>query len=325
MDGNLGGIYRKPEGFRLVSLIQVTGRVVLDFGSSLVTIALGKEVSMPQWLTSTIDVFQLVVNVGALVGGAIIWKLYVANLKAARDSKDAEISNVEKNRDMWKDQAQEWKDKVQELQKRSPEFIERTLSERIQIRESEIFRFAEDKDRNEEDLKVLQREKSDLENDLLRSQGFRLMLALEEGAEETEEGEDAEPTELFQSQPGEIQVVLLGEVGVDSGQLMVTDPLYIDAEWQHDINNDDAAKTAADDPPSHVESDVAVTGEHPLWPYSYEGVMATTLSAGYGELAYKMGHAGAGVVFSTGWGDGVYPVYGELHEGRILRVFITTG
>jgi hypothetical protein len=273
---------------------------------------------MPSWLTSAVDILQLVVNIGALVGGAIIWKLYVENLKAALTAKDAAVSSVEKNRDMWKDQAQE-------LQKRSPEFMERMLSERIQTREGEISRLAEDRGRNEEALNLLQRDKANLETDLSRTRGFRLMLALEEHTEGDGEVEGTEHTASLLPQAGEIQVVLLGEVGVDSGQLMITDPCYIDAEWQHDVTIGDDAEEVAEDPSSQVETDVVDVDDQPLPPYSYKGAMKTTLSAGYGELAYKMGHAGAGVVFSTAWGDGTYPVYGELHDGRIIRVYITAG
>ncbi|MFD5277537.1 hypothetical protein ACFWIX_08260 [Pseudarthrobacter sp. NPDC058362] len=86
---------------------------------------------MPSWITPAVDVLQLLVNVGALVGGAIIWKLYVNNFKAALTSKDAAISSVEKNRDMWSD-------KAQELEKRSPEVMERILSDRIQTREGDL-------------------------------------------------------------------------------------------------------------------------------------------------------------------------------------------
>jgi len=285
----------------------------------LLTKELEKEVSMPHWLISTLDVLQLLVNVGALIGGAIIWKLYVNNLKAALTAKDSAISSVEKNRDMWRD-------KAQDLEKRSPEFMKRTLSERIQTRENEMFRLTEDKGRNEEELKVLHREKADLENDLIRSQGFRLMLDLEEGSDDQDkEVEEADPAELYQSQTTEIQVVLLGEVGVDSGLLMITDPSYIDTEWQHTLDSEGTDETAFDHSTIHIKNDMVKTGAHPIQPYSYEGIMAVMMKENYGELAYKMGHAGAGVAFSTGWGDGIYPVYGELHDGRILRVFITTG
>ncbi len=37
----------------------------------------------------------------------------------------------------------------------------------------------------------------------------------------------------------QVEVVHLGNVGVDSGQLMITDPCYIDSEWQHEPFQDD--------------------------------------------------------------------------------------
>lgn len=217
-----------------------------------------------------------------------------------------------------------WKDQAQELQKRSPEFMERILSERIHTREDEISRLAKDKGQNEEDLELLRRHKANLETDLSRTRGFRLMLALEEGTEDDGEVGDTEPMASLVSQASEIQVVLLGEVGVDSGQLMITDPCYIDDEWQNDIAVDDG-DTVDDDPLSQVETGEANGNGEAVPPYSYKGAMAVTSSAGYGELAYKLGHPGAGVVFHTAWGDGVYPVYGELHDGRIVRAYINVG
>ena len=278
---------------------------------------------MPSWLTPAVDVLQLLVNVGALVGGAIIWKLYVNNLKAALTSKDAAISSVEKNRDMWRD-------KAQELEKRSPEFVERMLSERIQTREGEISRLAEDKGRHEEALKLLERDKANLEADLSRSRGFRLMLALEEEEDAGDEGdvEEAESIDSLLPEVNEIQVVRLGEVGVDSGQLMITDPCYIDQEWQHDLalDEDTVAEIVGRRQSSQVEAGDDTPGDDQKLPsYSYRGVMEATLSNGYGELAYRLGHPGAGVAFLTAWGDGVYPVYGEMHDGRIIRVYINLG
>ena len=274
---------------------------------------------MPPWVTSALDVLQLFVNVGALVGGAIIWKLYVDNLKASLTSKDAEISSVEKNRDMWRDQAEA-------LEKRTPEAMERILSERIQTRESEIVRLNEDKERNAEALQLLEREKSNLASDLSRTRGFRLMLALE-GEGTDGELEDTTSDVMFMPQPDDIQVVLLGEVGVDSGQLMVTDPCYVDSEWQHESRSDDEneARTVSDGLNSATELTSRAPGSPRLPAYSYEGAMEATASKGYGELAYKLGHAGAGVVFYTAWGDGVYPIYGELHDGRINRAYINVG
>jgi len=276
---------------------------------------------MPPWATSALDVIQLFVNVGALVGGAIIWKLYVDNLNASLSAKDAEISSVEKNRDLWRDQAEA-------LEKRTPEAMERILSERIQTRESEIGRLNEDKERNAEALRLLQREKANLASDLSRTRGFRLMLALEDGDAEAEaDAEDTTSDVMPTPQPNDIQVVLLGEVGVDSGQLMVTDPSYVDSEWRRKSRSDDEneLRTVSDGLTGGDNLALRPPASPRLPAYSYEGAMEATASKGYGELAYRLGHAGAGVVFYTAWGDGVYPIYGELHDGRIIRAYINVG
>jgi hypothetical protein len=94
-------------------------------------------------------------------------------------------------------------------------------------------------------------------------------------------------------------LTLAGVIAVDSGQAMVGDPCYLD-EWE-------------------------------LWPtgapfdyqdkkgqYGYLGACATTLEDSFGQL----GSASA-VVFSTGYGDGLYPVFVHLDsEGRVSKVII---
>lgn len=273
---------------------------------------------MPTWILHTFEVLQVVANIGALVGGGIIWKLYVDKLKATVDSKNAEIDSVKANRELWKD-------KAEDLEKRSPEFMERMLSERIQTREAEIARLAEDRGRHTEVLEQLQREKASLATDLSRTRGFRLMLALEastvtEDAPSDPSGASTAPA----SEGGEIEVVLLGEVGVDSGQLMVTDPSYIDDEWIGGDHSGDEAWSAREDAPTLTLVQNEETNQVPQ-PFSYRGAVTATNSSGYGELRYRMGHPGAGVVFGTAWGDGVYPIYGELHDGRIVRAYINLG
>jgi hypothetical protein len=37
---------------------------------------------------------------------------------------------------------------------------------------------------------------------------------------------------------------------------------------------------------------------------------------------YDMGHEGLGVCLSTGWGDGFYPVYARILNGRVMQIFI---
>ena len=96
----------------------------------------------------------------------------------------------------------------------------------------------------------------------------------------------------------------IGEIGVDGGQAMVCDPCYIESEWK----SSDLPQDLGKGPRTHE--------------FSYDGCCRETLSKDMaGQLNYKMGHAGAGVAFSTGWGDGVYPVYATYNEeGRIVKV-----
>lgn len=179
---------------------------------------------MPEWVNEWVPVLQLLLNAGALIGGAIIWKLYVDNLKAASAVKDATIQNVEKSRD-------HWREKAEDLEKRSPEVVEKSLAERIQIRDAEINRFKEDKEFDKIALRTLEIDKAELEQDLFRTQGFRAMLALEDGYDDDDEPRDeVEPALPTEEAPKSIEVTYIGEVGVDSGQLMVTDPCYIDQE-----------------------------------------------------------------------------------------------
>jgi hypothetical protein len=97
------------------------------------------------------------------------------------------------------------------------------------------------------------------------------------------------------------EMILIGQFAVDSGQAMVGDPCYLD-EWEP--WNSDVDK---------FEDHVNKAGE-----YSYLGACNATLGEGYGTLG--MGNA---VVFSTGYGDGLYPVYAYINEdGRVAKVVI---
>ena len=97
------------------------------------------------------------------------------------------------------------------------------------------------------------------------------------------------------------EMTYIGSFSVDSGQAMVGDPCYLDEwqPWNSEEHNFDEHQTKA--------------GE-----YGYLGACGVTLKEGYGELGM-----GSAVVFTTGYGDGVYPVYAEFNDdGRIVKVSI---
>ena len=93
-------------------------------------------------------------------------------------------------------------------------------------------------------------------------------------------------------------LVFAGEFSVDSGQAIVGDPCYLH-DW-------DTSRGIDFDENSTV-------GE-----YSYNGVSATTVKHNFGTVGIHKA-----VAFSTGYGDGVYPVYVKLNdEGRVSMVVI---
>jgi len=94
---------------------------------------------------------------------------------------------------------------------------------------------------------------------------------------------------------------LIGQFSVDSGQAIIGDPCYLD-EWK--TWNADNVKFE-----QHANS----VGE-----YGYLGSCNATLGKGFGQLGgYNA------VAFSTGYGDGLYPVYADITEdGRVGMVVI---
>lgn len=297
---------------------------------------------------------QVGLNAAALVGGSVIWKMYFENLKATVGTKQAEVDLANK-------QAEILREKVADLEKRSPEVVERVLSERIEIRASEIGRLKEDKDQGTQELERVEQEVAVLRRTLDQTKGFREMLAME--SEPPQPGDpDHEAYLRWMEEHGdeedddeqvvEIVVEHLGNVGVDSGQLLITDPCYIDGEWQGEAYQDNRvyrdSETGAivkwgehfqrfneplqgygETPNTLIESGrLAQLPPPPVpdaFPYSYNGACQATLNTGHGELVYRKGHPGAGVAFGTAWGDGIYPIYGEKHDGRIVRVYVNVG
>jgi len=124
--------------------------------------------------------------------------------------------------------------------------------------------------------------------------------------------------------------ILIGHVGVDSGQLMVCDPCYIDSQWKDEkfdmkekvvfpdgqeeeikrcskrwfelIDDINDGKIRLEDVPKPAKNN-----------FSYNAVSKETLSEeGYGQLKFEMGHDGVAVAFRSGIGDGFYPVYAKI-------------
>jgi hypothetical protein len=87
--------------------------------------------------------------------------------------------------------------------------------------------------------------------------------------------------------------VEIGKVGVDSGTLLLADPSYLETELPN------------------YDKLVGLTKS--------KQVKATTDKTS--QIKYKRGHVGAGVITSTGFGDGEYPVYAKIGKVKGSEIF----
>lgn len=91
------------------------------------------------------------------------------------------------------------------------------------------------------------------------------------------------------------KIIRIGHCPVDSGQLLVIDPCYL-SNWKDGECDFDSKKIKND--------------------YD-ECAKITCSSKGAGK------HSKLGVVFSSGYGDGCYPVFAHYNnEGRIIKIEI---
>ena len=97
-----------------------------------------------------------------------------------------------------------------------------------------------------------------------------------------------------------METKLAGHCGVDSGQIMVIDPCY--------AFND-----------NYDGSDSDATGGN------YDAICRVSIADTFGEFPLPANgyHQGIGVVTSSGYGDGKYPVFVDVNEdGRVVELRI---
>ena len=138
--------------------------------------------------------------------------------------------------------------------------------------------------------------------------------------------------------PEDEEWIKLGEVGVDSGQLLVCDPCYIASQWKdekppgHPQLRDTKTGEVVDSP---VKSGKTYESEYKdgktynkairegtleeiptpeSHTFSYHGCCTSSVRHMGGQLNYLLGHAGAGVAFSSGLGDGTYDVLAKVKD-----------
>lgn len=283
-----------------------------------------------------LNYLQLGANAFALLVAGWIYGAYIKNLNSSLNLKDEQIRAVEKNISFLKD-------RISELEKKSPENIEKILNERIKIREDEIDRLSDDKQEHLEELTTKTQELQRLRSELEKSKDIRRTMELLELNLE----EDDNEFRIFSSD-AEYEIEEIGLVAVDSGQLMITDPCYIDSEWKDtefedlrllrdietgviyqfrkDFSNYEEKINGFDETVNELITSgrleqLEIDYSHKI-DFSYAGACYSTLSEkGYGSLPFKLGHEGAGIAVRTVLGDGMYPVYAEKYDGKIVRVY----
>lgn len=283
-----------------------------------------------------INYLQLGSNAFALVVAGWIYAAYIKNLNSSLQSKGEQVKAVEKNNAFLKEQ-------ISALEKKSPENIEKILNERIKIREEEITRLSEDKKSHVSELSTKSQEVKRLRSDLEKSKDIRRTVDLLELDFE----EDDDDFRLF-SADAEYEIEEMGMVAVDSGQLMITDPCYINSEWQDDkfedirllkdtetgniyqfrkdFSNYEEKIAGFDQTVNELTAsgrlEVIEIDNSDKINFSYAGACYATMSEkGYGKMPFKLGHEGAGIAVTTVMGDGMYPVYAEKYDGKIVRVY----
>jgi len=127
--------------------------------------------------------------------------------------------------------------------------------------------------------------------------------------------------------------VKIGVVGVDSGQLLICDPVYIDAQWTRDDNpkfvstliypNGTRKNIKIGSPEWWSNIDAINQGIikvetrqcEPNGRFSYGACCkVSSLEQMSGQLYYAKDRAGIGVAFSSGFGDGLYNVYARFED-----------
>lgn len=282
-------------------------------------------------MNEIIAYFQFGANAVAVAVAGWIYVAYVKNIRSMLEVKDEQLKVLEKSLSFWKD-------KASEFEKKTPEFIEEVLAKRIRLREEEIQRLSADHETHTKTISMRTREVERLRAQLEQTAYIGHALTYY----------DTESQAQLPIPEEEVTLEELGEFFVDSASVLITDPMYVQAEWDRDEPFvDDRRYVHEPSKKIYVHGEDFIRFDEPLpglsttpnallktgelrkievtreLNFSMPGAFAATSTpAGYGELKFANGNPGAGICLKTVYGDGTFTVYGERFRGDLVRVFI---
>lgn len=282
-------------------------------------------------MNELIAYFQLGANAVAVAAAGWIYLAYVKNIRSMLEVKDEQLKVLDRT-------VAYWKDKAADFEKKTPEFIEEVLSKRIRLREEEIQRLSVDQDTHAKTVRMRTREVERLRAQLEQTAYIGHALTYYDS---NSQAELPIPEE-------EVTLEELGEFFVDSASVLITDPMYVESEWDRDepfvedrryihgpsnktfIFGEDFTRFDEVLPGlGATANDLMKTGELRKVDvvrqlnFSMPGAFAATSTPlGYAALNFSNGNSGAGICLKTVYGDGIFTVYGERFRGDLVRVFI---
>lgn len=286
-----------------------------------------------------LEIITTAANLSALTVIGFIYFAYIKNLKSINDLKESQLKVAEQN-------VRLWKDKVLELERRTPEFIEKQLSERIKIREDEILRLAEDTELHSEKIQLKNREIKALQESLEKAYEYKHSITVW----------DSDKSDYVDITQSELEQKYVGTLCVDTASLMICDPWYIkmnsdlekefgftsqqnrmfkvidtgelfctdfiDSNYDLELLGIEEDLTPNEMLSKGIIEEVEYNGELPAIKTSYiKGDLSDPNYKSIQHLSFMNGRLGAGISISVG-ADGYYPVLIEYYKGEMQRIII---
>ncbi|MDH5232664.1 MAG: hypothetical protein OEY38_21610 [Gammaproteobacteria bacterium] len=283
------------------------------------------------------EIVATIANMTALAVVGIIYAAYIKNLRSVNQLKDTQLKVAEQNVKLWKD-------RVLELERRTPEFIEKQLSERIKIREEEISRLAKDSESHTEQISHKNKEIDALKSRIEKATQYRNSITVW----------DREESDFVEVSDTDLDQKHIGSLCVDTASLMICDPWY--TKMTDEVEKDECPSQSSmyrvvntgeffcvDDEEDNFAPEllgyddeltikdmvsmgalekVDYNGNIPAIETSYiKGDLRDPEYKRIRHLTFSNGRLGAGIVVSLG-ADGVYQVYVESYKGDMQRIII---